>query len=109
MLGLNINLFVYSFDAYHMHAYVIEDQSLFRFLFMVGASMPFSLAKFKRGGKKALGTKKVVGVHAMNSIIHDSVSPPMVLQIIRAIKLYLLGVLLQGGGWPDSTSTNGLY
>lgn len=88
---------------------VIEEQSLFRFLFMVGASMPFSLAKFKRGGKQALGTKKVVGVHAMNNAINGSISPLMILQIIRAIKLYLLGVLLQGGGWPDSTSTSGWY
>ena len=92
-----------------MHADAIEEQSPCRFLFMVGASMPFSLAKFKRDGKKALGTKKVVSAHAVDNVNHDSRSPPMILQITRGIKLYLLGVLLQGGGWPDSTSTNGLH
>lgn len=52
------------------------------FLFMVGASMSMSLRKYLRGGR----ADRIVGTKAC---------------MLRALKLFFLGVLLQGGGWFD--------
>jgi len=51
------------------------------FLFMVGASMAFSLRKFR--GDRA---QQLQGLQYV---------------VIRSLKLYVLGVLIRGGGWPD--------
>ena len=52
------------------------------FLFMVGASMSMSLRKYLRGGR----ADRIAGTKAC---------------MLRALKLFFLGVLLQGGGWFD--------
>lgn len=54
------------------------------FLFMVGTSAAFSLRKFQADRQARVAGSKYVAV--------------------RALKLYLLGVLLQGGGWFGSYS-----
>ena len=71
------------------NAITLADFVMPWFLFMVGTSMAFSFRKFLKtdndGHRKRKlqceGTKKV---------------------IIRAVKLYILGVILQGGDWIDS-------
>jgi hypothetical protein len=55
------------------------------FLFMVGTSMTFSLRKYQRGGRPG----RLAGSRAV---------------LWRGLKLFLLGVLLQGGGWIDGYS-----
>jgi len=54
------------------------------FLFMVGGSMSMSLRKFTRSGTRA---DRIAGTKSC---------------LLRALKLFALGVLLQGGGWFDS-------
>lgn len=58
------------------------------FLFMVGAAMAFSLRKYTPSSERSAATcgeglRKVV---------------------VRAVKLFVLGVLMQGGGWPGDAS-----
>eukprot|EP00966_Prymnesium_polylepis_P240874 5570580-Prymnesium_polylepis.1 len=51
------------------------------FLFMSGTSISISLRKYTRTGKRREGLRHV---------------------LTRVLKLFFLGVLLQGGGWIDS-------
>lgn len=59
------------------------------FLFMVGTSMAFSLRRYTK--RNAEGNRNMKLVREGSKKV-----------IIRSIKLYLLGVLLQGGDWIDS-------
>jgi heparan-alpha-glucosaminide N-acetyltransferase len=56
------------------------------FLFMVGAAMAFSLRKFAPSNERSSAT-------LMSGLVKIST---------RSLKLFALGVLMQGGGWPDS-------
>ena len=55
--------------------------------------------------KKSRGPRKwlVLTISAQDNTTNDTLYALILTQIIRAIKLYLLGVLLQGGDWPDGT------
>ena len=56
------------------------------FLFMVGAAMAFSLRKFAPSTERSSATL-LSGLSKVAT---------------RSLKLFALGVLMQGGGWPDS-------